>query len=369
MERKHFEIQSLKNLVKAIFEKYGLSPENSEDVAKAMLEADRMGIESHGISRIGMYIYGMKIGRIRPTAETKLVLETPVSAVLDANDGMGQPASIRAMSMAIEKAKRSGMGIVVVRNSNHFGIGGYYSMMAAREHMLGMCMTNSEAMVVPTFGRRAMMGTNPIAVTMPAHPAWFHFDISTSVVPAGKIEVYSRNKEALPEGWSVGCDGKVNTDPDVFLKIRREKLDGGLLPMGGYGTRNSGHKGYAISMLVELMTGVFASGNTSNHVREVPNVDRCCHMFQVIDYGIFGDKKAIEDHFSRYLNEIRASAKAEGQDRIFTQGEIETATKLRVDREGVGIHEKSLQDIISICNEVGVDYQSIMVEKAAAAAK
>ncbi len=362
-ERRHFEIQSLRNLVKAIFEQYGASPEKAEDCAKVILEADRMGIESHGISRIGMYIYGMKIGRIRPKADTNVVLETPVSAVLDANDGLGQPAAMKGMQMAMDKAKRSGMGIVMVRNSNHFGIGGFYTMMAARARFMGMCMTNSESMVVPTFGRRAMMGTNPIAVTMPAHPSWFHFDISTSVVPAGKIEVYSRNKQMLPEGWSVGSDGKINTDPDVFLKIRAQKLDGGLLPMGGYGMTHSGHKGYAISMLVELMTGVFACGNTSNHVREVPNVDRCCHMFMAIDYGMFGDKKAIEDHFSRYLNEIRASAKAEGQSRILTQGELETDSKLKVDKEGVGIHEKSLQDLISICNEVDVDYKSIMVEK------
>lgn len=363
MTRRRFEVKSLKKLVKAVMETQGLSSDKAEDVANVMLEADRLGIESHGISRLGMYMQGMKLGRINPAAEMSVVQETPVSAVIDANDGMGQPVSIKAMRLAISKAAANGIGMVTVRNSNHFGIGGYYSMMAARENLMGMVMTNSEAMVVPTFGRRAMMGTNPIAVTMPANPVWFHFDIATSVVPAGKIEVYSRNNQPLPEGWSVGSDGKINTDPDTFLKIRKEKLDGGLLPIGGFGTTFGGHKGYAISLLVELLTGVFAGGCTSNHVREIPNVDRCCHMFLAIDYGMFGDKKEIEGHFSTYLNEIRDSAKAAGFERINTQGEVEEKTKRRIDWEGVAIHDKSIQEIQEIAAECGVDWERIMVEK------
>lgn len=362
MSRRRFECASLKKLVRAIFEKQGLSPEKSADVADVMLAADSMGIESHGIQRMGIYIQGMKIGRINPKADITVVKETPVSAVVDAHDGMGQPAAIKAMKMAIEKAKTTGMGIVTVRNSNHFGIGGYYSMMAAKENLMGVCMTNSEAMVVPTFGRRAMLGTNPIAVSMPAKPVMFHFDIATSVVPAGKIEVYSRNKQVLPEGWSVGANGKTNTDPDVFLKIRKEKTDGGLLPIGGYGTGFGGHKGYAISMLVELMTGIFAGGNTSNHIREIANVDKCCHMFQVIDYGMFGERQEIEDAFSKYLQEIRDSAKAEGHDRVYTQGEAEFEAEKRIAAEGVPLHEKGLADIIAFCEEFGVDYKSIMIE-------
>lgn len=360
MSRRRFDSARLKNLVKAIFAHYGLSPEKCADVADVMLAADSMGIESHGIQRIGMYIQGMKIGRINPTAEISMVKETPISAVLDANDGMGQPAAIKGMKLAIEKAKTSGMGMVTVRNSNHFGIGGYYSLMAAKAGMMGMCMTNSEAMVVPTFGRRAMMGTNPIAISMPAKPFMFHFDISTSVVPAGKIEVYSRNQQPLPEGWSVGSDGHINTDPDAFLKIRKEKLDGGLLPMGGFGTTWGGHKGYAISLMVELMTGIFAGGNTSNHVREIANVDKCCHMFQVIDYGMFGDKEEIEQHFSTYLQEIRDSAKAEGQQRISIQGEYEFEVEKRMAAEGIPLHEKSIEEIIALCESIGVDSRGIV---------
>ena len=362
-ERKRFECESLKRFAKAVFEKKGLSPDKAADVAEVMLAADGLGIESHGIQRIGMYMTGMKIGRIKPTAEITVVKETPVSALLDNNDGMGQPAAIKAMKMAIDKAKKAGVGIVTVRNSNHFGIGGYYSMMAAKEGLFGCSMTNSEAMVVPTFGRHPMLGTNPIAVTMPAAPTFFHFDVSTSVVPAGKIEVYARNKKPLPDGWAVDPDGKVTNDPQVFLDIRKNKTDGGLLPLGGYGMETSGHKGYAFSMIVELMTAVFSGGNTSNHVREVANVDKCCHMFQAIDYGIFGDKKAIEDHFSKYMDEIRQSPKAAGQTRICCQGDIEAEVAKRIEADGIPIHDTVLAEFETIGKELGVDSKSILVEK------
>ena len=363
MSARKFELNSLKKLAKAIFEKQGLSPEKSADVAEVMLAADSMGIESHGIQRINVYMTGMKVGRIKPKAEISVVRETPISAMLDANDGMGQPAAIKGMNMAIEKAGKSGIGMVTVRNSNHFGIGGYYSMMAAKAGFLGVCMTNIEAMVVPTFGRHPMMGTNPIAVSMPAHPVMFHFDVSTSVVPAGKIEVYARKKQSLPEGWSVGTDGTINTDPEVFLKIRKEKTDGGLLPLGGFGSVFGGHKGYALSMLVELMTGVLADGRTSNHVREVANVDKCCHSFLAIDYGMFGDKKEVEDRMSRYLQEVRESAKAAGHDRIYTHGEAEHEAEKRIASEGVPIHETAFAEITAICDGCDVDYKSILVEK------
>ena len=365
MSEKIFECDSLKKLAKAIFEKQGLSPDKAADVAEVMLAADSMGIISHGIQRINVYVSGLKLGRIKPAAEITVINETPVSAMLDANDGMGQPAGIKGMKMAIEKATKSGIGIVTVRNSNHFGIGGYYTLMAAKAGLFGMSMTNSEAMTVPTNGRHPMMGTNPIAVSMPATPNIFHFDISTSVVPAGKIEVYARNKKPLPEGWSVGVDGKTNTDPDTFLAIRKNKTDGGLLPLGGIGMEHSGHKGYAISLLVELMTGVFAGGYTSNHVREVPNIDRCCHSFMAINHSIFGDKKDVEKRFSEYLNEIRNSGCAEGQTRILTAGDIEAETTARIAKQGIPIHEAAYAEIAGICDSLGVDYKSILVEKKA----
>lgn len=363
MATRKFEYASLKKLVTVIFSHCGLSLEKSVDVADVILAADRMGIQSHGIQRIKVYTAGIASGRIKPGAELTILRETPLSAMLDANDGMGQPAAITAMNMAIKKAGEHGMGLVTVRNSNHFGVGGYYSMMAAKAGLLGVCFTNSEAMVVPTFGRHPMMGTNPIAVSMPAQPVVFHFDISTSVVPAGKIELYARNRRNLPEGLSVGPDGSVNTDPETFLRIRKEKSDGGLLPLGGFGTEHGGHKGYALSVLVELLTGVFSDGNTSNHVRETPAADKCCHSFLAIDHGMFGEKSRVEKRLSIYLQEIRDSAKAVGYDRIYTHGEAEREAERRIDAEGVPISDDAYSEIAAICDDYGVDHMAIMVEK------
>jgi LDH2 family malate/lactate/ureidoglycolate dehydrogenase len=192
---------------------------------------------------------------------------------------------------------------------------------------------------------------------------FFHFDIATSVVPAGKIEVFARKEIPLPEGWSVGVDGAVNTDANAFLKIRREKSDGGLLPLGGFGTVNGGHKGYALSMLVELMTGVLSGGVTSNHVRETAGADRCSHVFQAIDYGMFGDRDAIENHLSEYLEEVRNSAKADGYERILTQGESEFAAAKRIAREGAPIQKSTYDELTVISSLCGLNPAHILVEK------
>lgn len=359
---RHIYYTRLVRLIAEIFKKHGVPPAKSRDAAKVLVAADCMGIESHGVRRLGVYLSGLESGRIRPGATVDVVSESPSMAALDANNGLGQPASMQAMRMAIKKAKETGIGIVTVRNSNHFGVGGYYSLMAAKAGLLGLCLTNSEAMVVPTFGKRPMMGTNPIAVSMPAQPVYFHFDIATSVVPAGKIEVFAEKNMPLPEGWSVGSDGAPNTDPHAFLEIRKTKSDGGLLPLGGFGTMNGGHKGYALSMMVEIMTGVLSGGVTSNHVRETPDADRCSHTFQAIDYGRFGDRKEIEHRLSHYLDEIRESAKADGYDRIYTQGETEFASLRRIPAEGVPVRESTCDRIAAICNSCGINPEGYLYE-------
>ena len=360
MSNHRFEYTKLKELAALVMEKSGISREDSATVAEVLLTSDLYGIESHGIQRLGMYITGMDVGRINPNAKMRIVKETPVSAVIDADAGMGQPVGVKAMSMAIEKASKTGFGMVLVNNSNHYGIAGYYSMMAAEKGMFGMSMTNTEGLVVPTFGKSPMLGTNPIAVTMPASPTPFHLDVSTSVVTAGKMEVYGRAKKPVPDGWSVNSDGLVNTDAQVFLDIRKNKLDGGLLTLGGFGETFGGHKGFGFSMLVEIMTGVMSLGNTSPHVRRVPNVEKCAHMFQAIDYGIFGDKKEIEAKLSEYMREIRDSKKADGYDRIYVHGEKEVEAKAKVLKEGVFMQESTANEVIGLCKKYGINHEEYM---------
>ena len=302
-----------------------------------------------------MYYNGIQDGRINAGAKIQVTNETPVSALIDGDDGFGHVSGKMAMQMAIDKAKQSGIGLVLVKNSTHYGIAGYYSMMAAKQGVLGMSMTNTEALVVPTFGKTPMLGTNPIALTMPASPLPLHIDMATSVVPAGKMEVYNKKGQPVPEGWIVNSNGKVTTSPGEFIEIRKNKTDGGLLPLGGEGEQHSGHKGYALGVIVELLTAILSGGNTSNHVRAVRTIEKCCHMFLAINYEIFGNKEEIEKGMSTYMEELRASNKAEGHDRIFTHGERELLNYENVRKNGLKVNQKTYEELLSICQKIGAE--------------
>ena len=216
-----------------VFRKFGFNEEEGSIIKDVLLTADLYGIESHGMQRMVRYHKGIEKGTIHPQAKPEVVFETPISAVIDGHNGMGQLISHFAMEKAIEKAKTTGVGIVSVRNSNHFGIAGYYAEMASKQGLLGMACTNSEAIMVPTFGRKAMLGSNPIAVAMPAEPYPFLFDCSTTVVTRGKLEMYNKMGKPLPQGWALGANGQESTDaPDVLANIVAKK-GGGIMPLGG----------------------------------------------------------------------------------------------------------------------------------------
>ena len=195
----NYSYEKLKKFCTDAFGKFGFSPEECDIIVDVLLTSDLYGIESHGMQRLVRYHKGIEKGLIKVDAKPEIVFETPVSAVIEGNDGMGQLLGYKAMNIAIEKAKKVGMAIVTVRNSNHYGIAGYYAKMACKEGLIGMSMTNSEAIMVPTFGRLAMLGSNPIAVAMPAEPYDFFFDASTTVVTRGKLEIYNKLEKPLPE--------------------------------------------------------------------------------------------------------------------------------------------------------------------------
>ena len=364
MGYRYFDDQRLWDLTVEVFTRNGYSRSDCEDIANVLLASDRMGIESHGVQRMKLYTHSLEIGRIKRGAKSEIVRETPVSAVIDAHDAIGQPVSVAAMQMAIDKAKKAGVGIVVVRDSNHYGIAGYYAKMAADQGLLGISMTNTEALVVPTFGKQPMMGTNPIAVSMPGTPHPFHLDMATSVVPAGKMEVYAKAGKTLPGDWLMNSDGSPSYDPNDFLRIRATKSLGGIFPVGGEGETNSGHKGYGLSLLVELFCGILSGGRTSNEVRVVPNVDKVCHFFMAVDYSIFGDKEQMEKRFSQYLEDIRNSALADGQTRIYTHGDKAYDHMARVAEEGVKVNDKTYDEIVKICQDLGIDPAEYLIEKA-----
>ena len=208
----HYSYEQLKTFCMDAFQEFGFNSEEAQIITDVLLLSDLYGIESHGMQRLVRYHKGIEKGMIKVEAKPEIVFETPVSAVIDAHDAMGQLVSHQAMNLAIEKAKKTGMAIVSVRNSNHFGIAGYYAKMACDQGLIGMAMTNSEAIMVPTFARMAMIGSNPIALAVPAEPYPFFFDASTTVVTRGKLEVYNKMEKPLPEGWALNKDGHPSPD-------------------------------------------------------------------------------------------------------------------------------------------------------------
>lgn len=336
------------------FEKFGFTADESRIISDVLLMSDLYGIESHGMQRLARYHKGIEKGLIKVCAKPEIVFETPVSAVIDAHDGMGQLVSHKAMTLAIEKAKAVGMAIVTVRNSNHYGIAGYYAKMACDAGLLGMAMTNSEAIMVPTFGRLAMLGSNPIAIAMPAEPYDFFFDASTSVVTRGKLEIYNKLGKPLPEGWALDKDGKGSSDARDVLGNIVAKKGGGIMPLGGETEQLGGHKGYGYGMFCELFCSIISMGTTSNHTH-VNGKGGTCHGFVAVDPKIFGDPAAIKQHLSTFLQELRESPKAEGATRIYTHGEKEMIAKEDRLKNGIDVNINTVMEMFDMCRFVGLD--------------
>ena len=353
MQYHHVEYGKLHEFCIKVFQGYGFNEEEAGQITDVLLAADLSGIESHGIQRLIRYHKEITGGMVKLGAKPEIVFETPLSAVIEGNDAMGQTLGVQAMQLAIDKAKKSGFGMVTVRNSNHYGIAGYYTKLAAEQGLVGMCMTNTEAIMVPTFGKQAMLGTNPIAFAMPAQPTIYSFDAATTVVPRGKLEVYVKRGNGLPVGWAVDEDGHDSDDADRVLKNIIAKTGGGILPLGGSGEMTSGYKGYGFAMLCEIATAILSGGTTSNYIYKTPGRSNIAHCFIALDHGMFGDKAEIEANLSKYLQEIRESAKAEGQDRIFIHGEKEAEAKDRVLREGVSLNEKTYAEMEMIAEYTG----------------
>ena len=353
MAYRYVPYEDTKIFCQKVFQGYGFNEEDSAQITDILLEADLSGIESHGIQRLIRYHHEVTSGLVKMDAVPEIVKETPLSAIIEGNDAMGQTLSVKSMNLAIEKAKQHGVGIVVVRNSNHYGIAGYYTQMAAKQGMIGVCMTNTESIMVPTFGSEAILGTNPIAFSMPADPIPFTFDAATTVVPRGKLEVYAKRTGVIPDGWALDENGLPSSDASRVLTNIINKSGGGILPLGGAGDATCGYKGYGFAMLCEICTGILAGGLTSRYVNRTPGRVNTCHFFMAMDYGMFGDKAEIEANLSKFLQEIRDSKKAEGATRIYTHGEKEFENHQKVIANGIGVNEKTYSEMQMIAEYTG----------------
>ena len=353
MPNVNYSVELLDRFCIDAFTKIGFSSDESRIITDVLLMSDLYGIESHGMQRVVRYHKGIEKGLIDIHAVPEVVFETPVSAVIDAHDSMGQLVGHAAMKKTIEKAKTTGIGIVSVRNSNHYGIAGYYAKMACDEGLIGFSGTNSEAIMVPTFGRLAMIGSNPIAVSMPAEPYPFFFDCSTTVVTRGKLEMYNKMEKPLPDGWALDRDGHDSNDAADVLSNIVAKNGGGIMPLGGSKEVSGSHKGYGYGMICEIFSSILSMGTTSNYCMK--GKSGICHFFAAIDPKIFGDADAIREHLSTYLEELRQSPKAEGAQRIYTHGEKEVYAIADRRANGIPVNVNTVREMIEFAKFVGLD--------------
>ncbi|MDY6846195.1 MAG: Ldh family oxidoreductase, partial [Chloroflexota bacterium] len=257
---KYVPVNDIKSFIETFYNKMGTPIDHAKICSDVMIESDLRGIESHGIGRLYYYYVRLKSGQHKVITEPKIIKETQTTALIDGNHGLGMVLGKQAMNLAIEKAKKYGMGSVAVRNSTHFGIAGYYPSMAISEDMIGMTVTNARPSAAPTFGVTPLLGTNPIAFGVPTdEPFPFLFDAATPITQRGKIETYLRESKSAPEGWVIDQSNNYLTDPKEILE-KLPKREAAFLPLGGKGESLGGHKGYGLGVIVEILSASLQSG-------------------------------------------------------------------------------------------------------------
>lgn len=307
----------------------GVPKDDAAIIGDVLIESDKRGIDSHGIGRLKpIYIDRIAIGIMNPVTHIEVLKDDMACAVLDGHNGMGHVIGKRAMEMAIEKARTYGMGMVAVRNSNHYGIAGYYATMAVEAGMIGVTGTNARPSIAPTFGVENMMGTNPLTFGIPTDEEFpFVLDCATSVTQRGKIEVYGRAGKELPPGWVIGLDGNTRTDTQQVLKDLTTG-EAALTPLGGIGEDTGGYKGFGYAMVVEMLSAALQDGA---FMKELNGFDAdhkpipypLGHFFIAIDPGRFMGLEVFKRVAGTICRQIRSSRKAPGADRIYTAGEKE----------------------------------------------
>ena len=356
------QAEPLKSFCVRVFQKMGVPEEDARITADVLVAADLRGIDSHGVARLRRYVNGLRDCVMVARPQVQVVTEAPATALIDAGAGLGQPVATRAMQKAIQKAQECGAGFVTVRNSNHYGIAGYYAMMALEHDCIGISMTNADVLVVPTFGRNAMLGTNPIAVAAPAgRERPFVLDMATSTVPRGKLEVYNRLGKPMPVGWATDERGVVTDDTGRVLENFKRRAGGGLLPLGGAGELLGGHKGYGLALWVDVFCAVLSGAAYADMVypktpdgKPLPsNIGHFFGAWRVDGFRPVDEFKAAMDDLQRRLKD---GPKAEGATRIYVHGEKEYEETERRSREGIPLNPKVVADLQQIGEEVGVEW-------------
>ena len=351
----NIKVDVLRKFTEDIFIKLGVPEEDAKITVDVLLAANRRGINSHGVARLKRYVGYIKDNKMTPKTELSIIKETPVSILASANNGIGQVAGYKTMNMVINKAKENGLCFATVKESNHYGIAGYYSMMALKYDLLGISLTNSAPLVLPTFGKQAILGTNPLSIAAPTkNERPFVLDMATSTVPRGKLEVYNRMGKQIPDAWATDEKGNPSTDAAKILDNMLNRKGGGLLPLGGAMEEMGSHKGYGLSAMVDILSGVLSGGAFGSIIYSNKQAAGVCHFFGAINPDIFTSKDEFKENMDKFIGIMRDSEKAEGKDKIYIAGEKEFS-KEDEQEETVSISNKVVENLKEIGNDVGIE--------------
>jgi len=358
-ETVRIDINTLKNFMADVFIGLNVPKEDAEIISDILITSDLRGIDSHGIQRCKMYYDRIKKGIYNPKTDIEIIKDTPTTAVIDGKCGMGPVIGFKSMTLAIEKAKKYGVGIIVVRNSTHFGIAGYYSLMAIKEGMIGIATTNARPAVPPTFGVEPMLGTNPLTAGTPTDENFpFLIDCATSIIQRGKVEVYNRIHKELPGGVIITKNGTTNKNPAEVLD-RLEEATAALLPLGGSGETTSGYKGYGYATLVEILSSALQSGvflkDTAGIMEGNQKRLKVGHFFMAINIENFLPLDKFKENTGNIMRSLRSSKKAPGCERIYTAGEKEYYSEQERGVSGIPVNKSIQHDIKIMQKELGLD--------------
>ena len=349
-----FSFVRLQTFTEAVFLKMGCSPSHAKMATDALLAADLRGIDSHGVARLSGYVRLWEAGRINASPSIRIVHETPSTAVLDGDSGLGLVVAQEAMDIAIKKARDVGTGWVSVQNSNHFGIAGYFAMMALQHDMIGMAMTNASPLVAPTFSSDKMLGTNPIAVAAPAgeQPA-FVADLATTTAANGKLEILQRKNLDTPSGWVQDEEGLASTDAHILKK------GGALLPLGSDREHGS-HKGYALGAIVDVFSALLSGANYAPWVPPfpayVPMPSRqpgkgIGHFLGALRIDAFRPADEFKRSMDDWIGGFRGAASIEGQQKVIVPGDPEREAQQQRMQQGIPLESSVVKDLQQVADQ------------------
>ncbi len=354
----YIDVTLLKNFIKDVFIGLGVPKKDARIIADVLITSDLRGVDSHGIQRCKMYYDRIKEGIYEIKTKIKIIKDGPTTAVIDGGCGMGPVIGYKSMKLAIEKARKYGLGAVAVRNSTHFGIAGYYSLMAIKEGMIGLTTTNARPAVPPTFGTEPMLGTNPLTAGVPTDEEFpFIIDCATSIIQRGKVEVYNRMQKSLPEDVIITKNGWTEIDPSKVL-TDLEECKAALLPLGGKGENTSGYKGYGYATFVEVLSSALQDGvflkDTAGVIEGNQKRLKVGHFFLAINIENFIPLKRFKKITGTIMKKLRSSKKEPGRDYIYTAGEKEYRAEKKRIKHGIPVNKSVQQDIRIMQEELGL---------------